>query len=304
MVLTKQIKTTLPLQKICGQTDHHIYFSVKNPQAFVAMNRALSSAQTYSFSVPMSEKLIGSRALAIDSPWVFCYANNIPAIYYGSFGKEDITQVYLDTPRLFTKSLYISPNKSVLRRFDEINRQQFQVVDNLTGKILVQRSVVSDRGDMGFSTDGTLQYDSVSKCIIYVLNYQNLFICLDTNLNILYKAHTIDTTSFNSVSIGVLNLGGADRILPMRSRQLVNKNSLIFRDKILIISGLKADNESIKSFNENSVIDIYGLKDGHYSGSFYIPNIDGDRAKSLWTKNDTITALYDHHLAIYILDFL
>lgn len=301
--LIRQEKIPFPLEKISGQTGHCIYFSVKNPQAIVMLDQSAHSVQKYSFSIPVSDRLTGSRTLVVDSPWVFLFANNVPAIYYGRFGNKNIKEVPIDTSSLFTKSAYLSPTKSVLRRFDKNNKQYFQVVHNQTGKVLATNTIVDHQDNMGFSSDGILQYDSASKSIVYVLYYQNIFYRLDTNLNIVYLAHTIDTSFSNPLSVGVVALKGEDRVVPLRSRRIVNEKAVILHDKILIFSGLKSDNQSRRSFNKNSVVDIYRIKDGGYQGSFSIPNIGGGKVRSAWCSDSTLTILYDNHLTLYDIYF-
>jgi len=64
-------------------------------------------------------------------------------------------------------------------------------------------------------------------------------------------------------------------------------------------SRLKADNEYELDFNENSIIDIYSLKNGDYKGSFYIPAYKGEKALQFQVIGHQLYALHGKTVLLY-----
>jgi hypothetical protein len=86
--------------------------------------------------------------------------------------------------------------------------------------------------------------------------------------------------------------------------QKVNYNGSISGGKLFLQSMLKADNEYELDFNENSIIDIYDLKNGDYKGSFYIPAYEGKKAHQFQVISHQLYALYGKTVVLYDLKFI
>ncbi len=292
-----QAATSAPLTQICGATTSHFFFSVPNPQWLVMMDRELKKTDTIYFPVTPSEILQSAHSFSVDSPDIYLQANNIPALFYGQLDKGKIREVRLAS--LFTKSVLISPTCMIVRAFDSSQKQQlFQKIDCRTGRVTRGASIIHQRNtDIGFSTDGLLQYDSLTKCLLFVEFYQNRFLCLDTNLNLKYTGKTIDTINTNPVSIQFTKIEGKDLLMPGKPRITVNQLCSVSNGYLFILSGLIADNEKRDDFRKNDVIDIYRIRDGNYTGSFHIPSIAGEKIRSFLVVKDRIIALYNGHAA-------
>jgi hypothetical protein len=86
--------------------------------------------------------------------------------------------------------------------------------------------------------------------------------------------------------------------------QLINYNGSVADGNLFLQSMLKADNEYELDFNENSIIDIYNLKNGAYKGSFYIPAYKGKKAHQFQVINHQLYALYGKTVVLYDLEFI
>jgi hypothetical protein len=296
----RQTRIESPLEKITGATLHHFFFSVPNPQWMVMMDQGLDKQDTISFPVPAIDQLSGARYSFVDSPWIYLHANNIPALFYASFDSGHLKAVKLATS-LFTRSVQVSPDCMVVRAFDSTSQKQiFQCIDCHTGQVTRQATIIEqDSHDNGFSTDGLLQYDSLSKRLLFIQCYQNRFFCLDTNLNLQYKGITIDTISKNLVSIQKVQIDQEERLMPASPRAIVNEQAFVSNGVLFILSGLIADNEEPAVFRRNAAIDCYRISNGRYIGSFHIPLIDGEKIKSFLVKANRLIALYLNHIGIY-----
>jgi hypothetical protein len=293
----KQI--TSPLEQVCGATLDHIFFSVPNPQWLVMMNMNLTREDTIYFPVNIDDRLLTGHYYAVDSPLIYLYANNIPELFYSNLDGGHIKSVKLATS-IFTKSTQVSPTSLVVRAFDSSRTQVFQKIDCQSGKIAKQAKIIpQNKSDMGFSTDGLLQYDKSSNRLLFVQFYQNKFYCLDSNLSLIYTGKTIDTTTTNNISIESIKIDTVNYLMPSKSRVTVNKLCSVADGSLFILSGLIADNENRNDFQNNNVIDIYSIATGKYKGSFYIPLISGNQIKSFIVTKSNIIALYKDHVATY-----
>ena len=297
-----QIAITAPLETVCGATANHFFFTVPNPQWVVMIGKELQKQDTFFFPVWLRDELLTTHNIEVDSPYIYLYANNALKLFRGQINGKTVDSVRLKTS-LFTRSVHISPKLAVLRAFDaSLKRQVFEKMDTRTGKIIKQDQIIETTGDAGFSTDGSFTYDSSTRRIFYVEYYTNHFFCLDTSLNIIYKANTIDTTQTNDIGIKIINHNDQKRVVPSLARIEVNKECCVSNGYLLVVSGLKADNEKRTDFKNNSVIDIYRVSNGKYTGSLYIPDIQTEKIKSLRAQNNLLVALYKSHIATYALN--
>lgn len=284
----------VPLTHISGISSEHIFFGTTNPQGIIMLSKDLADIDTLVFNTRQSPNIMSSYFIRVDSPKVKLYANNLGAVLYGELNKRRIDTLRLGV-RLFTRAIQVSPSDFVVRTFNDSNTKQvFKRINSLTRQTTKEAAIIEEQSDLGFSTDGQLLFDSISKCLLYVQYFQNRFYCVDTNLNLLYKGRTIDTNFSNSTQTKIIQTSEMEgNITPTKARILVNKSSYLNNKFLFIISALKADNEKLSNFNKQTVIDIYEIKSGKYIGSFYIPKIDNKPVKFICISNNLLVALYD-----------
>jgi hypothetical protein len=294
--------SNLGIERIVGSTDSHLYFSGSDPRWVLMTDLNLQNKDTLFLSIAPTPMLLPNNMI-VDSPFIHMYINNISYIISGRVDSSKVDTLHLHTP-LFTRSARISNDLLIIRGLDSSeSKQVFKQLNCTTGQIGKQVNIIEDRQDGGFSSDGFLQYDSLTKKLIYVQMYQNRFFCLDTNLQLIYTGKTIDTSNTNLVSIKEVKSGEDTKLMPANARQTVNRDSFTDRGYLFVASGLRADNESLAEFNRNTVVDIYIINTGKYIGSFYIPNQGGKKPLSIKVTNNLLIALYQGgHIRTYTLD--
>jgi hypothetical protein len=134
--------------------------------------------------------------------------------------------------------------------------------------------------------------------LVYSLFFVNQFICLDTTLNVIYTGHTIDTVSHFGNKVGSLQIGphseGLTNTLPLH---ITNWESCVWSGKLYVNSMLPAENEQPNAFAKQSVIDVYNLRGGIYEGSFYLPDIDGERLVNFRIMDNIVIEITKHYVA-------
>lgn len=163
--------------------------------------------------------------------------------------------------------------------------------------------ILEKQVDGFFCTDGMLQFDPKSSKLFYMYFYRGDFFCLDTNMNTLYKAKTIDTV--NKVEMKIAKISKTSdhekqtSIIPAEPAKLINRKFIIFQNCIYILSALKADNESSSDFKNNQVVDVYSIDKGGYLYSFYIPKYKGFKLREFRLTENFIFATFNNYLVKY-----
>src|SRR6185312_9884020 len=211
-----------------GTSSTNIFLAVPNPQWLVMLDKNLGKQTNYHIPVPKTDQY-SLHSFFVDSPNVFLFANNVPAVVYGTLNGTLTETVKLSTSP-FTRCAYISPHSIVIRSFDSTSQNPvFQKVEIQTGRIQKQVGLFKASGDFGLSTDGFLLYDSLTRSIIYVEYFTNKVVCIDTNLNLPHASQTIDTTNYNAVTIKDVKFEDGNRLMPVTARTTINSDGCVFK---------------------------------------------------------------------------
>ncbi|MDR6782339.1 hypothetical protein ABIE26_001173 [Pedobacter africanus] len=201
----------------------------------------------------------------------------------------------------------ISPTSVVVRGFNFSSGQaEAELAKIKLSKLpeTVKRFKIPKQSDGFYSTDGKLHYDVKSAKLFYMFFYRGEFLCLDTNLNLLYKANTIDTVRTAKVTFGpytqrMVNGKSVKSRKLLKRLENVNRSITVEGDYIYIHSYLKADNETKEMTQKNEPIDIYSIKDGKYVHSIYLPRYFGKRLRNFRVDKNKIVAIYENRVNIF-----
>lgn len=275
------------ISALSGIDNDNFYFAGTHPSWILRTDKNIKIIDTIWLGVNKTKMFVAPNTL-VDSPNIYMYAGNVSTLIKGRFGKFSIDTIKLNTP-VFTRSAQISPSTIILRGFDNTQMQQtFKKINCENGVILKESKIIKDT-DLGISTDGYLKYDSYNNNLLYVQLYQNGIYCLDTNLNLIYKAKTIDT--INQIEVPLENVQG--KMMPKVPVNPINLECTINNDFLLVVSTLAADNESMNEFKSHYPIDIYKTRTGEYLKSFYIPKTQGQKIRNIRIDENRLIVLYE-----------
>jgi hypothetical protein len=196
----------------------------------------------------------------------------------------------------------LSSSSMIVRNYDPTVMQNVLTKVDITGEVRIKNRYIPEKQIDGvFCTDGLLLATPGSDELIYIYRYRNEFIKLDTNLKVLYKANTIDTTYRAKIKVAEYNKG---HDLSMSTPATSVNEFACASDKYLFIkSNLQANNESRKAFESSAVIDVYRLSDGRYIRSLYLEEYKGQKPKSMRATNSNLLVLYGNTLVNFTLNF-
>jgi hypothetical protein len=287
---------------IAGGSGRDIYLgNYTAPAHVLVVNYALTDTQHLQLTIDDRNTLVlNSSMLTIDSPDIYMLEGRTPEMLSGTLPSGLLHR--LPDSIHFISSQPLSPTSFVIRVFSDRLQQNIlaKQVSGISG-VRPAPEVLERQLDGYFCTDGMLQYERDAGRLVYTYFYRNQFICLDTNLKVLNRYHTIDTISHVQIAVSDLPSEGITTI--SAPPLTVNLKSCIASDRLYINSGLLANNENKKEFDRWSVIDVYSLTNGKYEFSFYLPDYRGKKMKNFRVFDHTLVALYDHYLYGFRLNF-
>jgi hypothetical protein len=288
---------------LAGFTKTNFYLGNRTAAAFVLqLNYSLSDTQHLILKAPSSIPIVASAIrVLVDSPDVFMLEGITPRKLSGSLQTLDMKNDYYHGPPF--NAVVTLPKRSLLiRAYDDSLHKNILVKSNPNPEGNLRfTNILVPIGDGVFSLDGNLSKDPVTGNLAYVYFYRNEFLCMDSNIRILIKGHTIDSIQTPHIKLSQIASDGATTF--SAPPLMVNYTACANADYLFVNSKLKAKNEDETSFSENSVIDIYSLKSGEYIYSFYIPDHDHGKIKSFQVVDHKLVALYDHSILTFLMKF-
>lgn len=255
---------------IAGGKGHTIYFAnYTAPQRMIVLNSITLDTQHVRLQVKgIEQQKFWSAQVKVDSPNYFLVDGAVPVIYRGSTQDWQAEKYLFDT--VFFRSLLPLNHSSFV-----VKSLSGRTGENILGKITERypyatftSTILQKQLDGVFCTDGVMRYSREHNQILYAYYYRNEYMVMDTNLNLLYRRHTIDTTSKARIKTGLIESENA-RIL-MSPPLFVNKGFDVSGNWLFIHSNTRAKNEHPKAFANGAVIDVYHLDSGKYVFSYYI----------------------------------
>ncbi len=300
-----EMKLQDTLSGIVGSTPSNIYISLSTEGEVLEIGKNLNSARR--IKIPFFAKFydslkLSSAALKIDSPYIYLFAENKPAIIKATFDSA-LFEIRMLPPGPFSREVMAGPDCFILRKFEERIMDQLFVRYNFSTGLLKKEDKISPvYGDGGIITDGQLHFDAETNRIYYIYYYKNELLSFDTSLNFVNRFSSIDTTHSFKIRTGLVKNDGLTLYTNITPANIINKVSYVQNGLLFNMSALKADNESDEFFAGNSILDIIDLKEGTYLGSISLPAYKGSKLSQFVISNDRLIALYTNTIIIYDLN--
>jgi len=246
-------------------------------------------------SIQKKEKFDGLNTVAIfDDCYIILSGKSSSGYKINKAGKiivaKRLNKLYFYQSEVMNTNSFVFVEDAMI---DSIKRHKLKKV-NWQGKEL-SSFIPEKQVDGYFCTDGFFTFDRESKRLFYAFYYRGTFACLDSNLNLIYQAKTIDT--IKRAKIFLRNVG--NHVTQSTPPNVVNKRFSVANGKVYMQSALKADNETKGNFEKFDVIDIYNIRNGEYTVSFYIPKLGIQRLTAFKVYKHMLVALYNSTLVVF-----
>lgn len=231
--------------------------------------------------------------VALDSPYYYVMDGAIPYIYRGNIS-DWVGAPYMTDSAYFIDAIPISPTSFAIRALSGKTHEY------ALGKLIVNDTVKLNNGllekqfDGLFDVNGSFYYNAESKRISFVYYYRNQYMVMDTNMNLAYRGHTIDT--FRIGQINSAQVHSENSVLLSSPPLVTNKFHATYNSWLFIHSLLPAKNELMEYFNKASVVDVYDLNTQAYLFSFYLFDEDGEKLKEFRFVHGSMYVLYPNSI--------
>lgn len=297
------IDLKIPHYRIVGASHQQIFLS--NPQDPLKINR-VDYALTYYRSTGWVFDLSmfpTNRSIHIDSPQVDIFDRQSSLFINYNIQSGYPVKQFEDslTGRSFDAGLRSSNHQLILRTLNLEMHQHTLTKIELPGFVAFENKTAIERQVDGYlCTDGILLFDHVTSRVVYLYLYRNQFLILDSNLQLIKRAQTIDTISRAEIQIHHFKNSKA---VTFESPPLtVNKKACVWNGRLYIQSGLLSDNEDRKTFTNNFITDVYDLKTGRYEFSFYIPHFSGYKLDDFQVYDHLLVAIHGEFIVSYLVN--
>ena len=300
---TQEREVQETLTGFAGTTGSTIYFTTSTEGEVLAIDGKLQG-QFKRIRIPFFARWkdslqYNSLAIQIDSPRIYLFAENKPAIIKTRLDSS-ICEISILPPGSFTREVMPDTDRFILRKVEPgLTDQIFVRYDLRTGLLTKEKDISQRYGDGGIISDGQLLMDRETKKLYYLYYYKNLLLSFDTSLRGATKLSSIDTTISFKVKTGLVRNGGADAFTNITPANPVNVTSDVQNGLLYNMSALKADNEPDRFFAANSIIDLIDLRKGNYLGSIVLPAVNGSKLQRFLMSKGRLIGMYTHKVVIY-----
>jgi hypothetical protein len=290
-----------PAYYIAGYSDQHIYLGNYSASLhLLAVHQNLKDTQQLTLKVAPQERYAWKLArIMVDSPMVYMAEGNSPALYKGKLDNLHMSR-FLPQSCFFNVLQHVSTTSFITRsiHIDSLGNSQNIIAKVKTDSpyVQIEKGILKKQVDGIFCTDGTLDYDRQTGKLVYLYHYRNEFVTLDTNLQVLYTGHTLDTNTRAKIQVANMSTGISKFAAPP---MYVNSRARIADNRIYILSSLLADNEDKKTGQHHEIIDVFALDTGEYIYTLYIPLNGEERMTDFIIKGGQLFALHDQTLNAY-----
>jgi hypothetical protein len=269
------------------------YFYGAEPQKIYRMDLQTLKLDTLDIPLHSMGKDGGQFNLQANAGQLYIrYPNKKQIFSYIPVSKSVVSNALISLPY---QLLFIDRDKLIMISSDSNSRPTLLKQSIIGTKSLAELRPWPKEKNGIIPVDGALNYDPVTKLLVYHYYRKNGFITLDTNLNKVNRGRTVDTVMKGNVKIKAIN-GSFTLAAPPKT---VNGRACAANGKLYINGRLKADNEATTEYRNHTVIDVYDLVKGIYLYSFYVPVFNEQKTNTFGVSGDKLICLYGDYVVVY-----
>lgn len=298
---TKLHNTTL---YFAGSSQGIIYLADRlAPLHLFAYDATLKTKKHIKIQLESDSIRFRSVQVKLAAPYFFVMDGTVPVIYRGKMTNWKAEPIMKGKEYYFSKATAIDSSKIVFRT------QLGQSGENSLGLITfrnkgIERALHTEllqkQIDGFFDTDGMMSYSSQGSTFIYVYYYRNEFIVTDPDLNLRFRANTIDTVSKANIKPVLIKKTGARKLAS--STTVGNRIFAVRGNQLFINSTLKGWYEAEEMWDIASIVDVYNLSSKSYVSSFYIYDQDSSKMSDMLVEGNNVYIIAGMTLYRYKLD--
>ncbi len=266
------------------------YFTSQDPQR-PAMLKHDDTQLTYEFlNIPVDQWIRYNFSVQIESPYITVFAGNLPAIFRKEFGNSKPTTKLLLRSKHFTAALQFALQRYFIRVYSKEDKDYIVAKVNSSGQIEAYENHVSYlTHDNGMSSQAHMIYSPEHQRLFLIQKMSNQIRCLDTNMNLVYSASTIDTFTTANIKEVIKTEKNGKVGTQSAPPRYTNYAVALSKDYLYSYSKIKADNQVEKP--RPITLDIYAIEDGSYQYSITLPNTENQNLIDFKINGNRLVAI-------------
>ncbi len=282
---------------IIGSTRHSVFLRTKTPTTILEADLNLSKFRYLMFSV--DSDIRNNAKIIVDSPFIKVFAGNSHAIYATALARTDSVITTLVKTPPFADAIEFSQNRFIVRAFSLKEKDYLLTKIDESGNVINTENNLSIlKHELGLSTQSNFLYNPSSGKLFMIYRLFNSIICLDTNLNLVYRSKTVDTISTTTFSTQKASQGRHKTATYSSAPKFTNYRACLDQKNLYVYSRIKADNQGI----DNATIDVYYQSNGKYKYSFMLPGSAGLQLLDFTIRGNTLLAIYSKNNTVTTYD--
>lgn len=284
---------------IAGATLEKVYITNrKAPLQVFEWDTQLKNQKHHTIQLDQENFNFKAVQMKVVYPHFYLYDGTVPVLYKGKVSDWK-AKLISHNQFGFSDILFINDSQYIIKSQSAKNYENILATVDISESLSVNinTSVLQKQIDGIFDSDGTMQYSFEMKKFVYTYYYRNEYFITDSNLNLEYRANTIDTTTRAKLKIEKIKSTGETKMAapPL----IVNQLTAITNNLLLVNSNLRGRYESKNTWNNATVIDVYDLTNHSYLFSFYVYDEEGFRMKNCYATSEALYIISGHYLLKY-----
>jgi uncharacterized membrane protein YphA (DoxX/SURF4 family) len=284
---------------IAGVDHNKIYLGNTTAQLLVTvLDSTLRKKTEYQIELDHKRLPFKSVKIKVAAPYFYVYDGSIPCIFKGNI-KDWKAKLVKKGGEYFSLAEPMDSTVMAVRTQKRGSGESIMATLDLhdTTKIHLNPAILQKQIDGLFDTDGQMVYTKQLNRLIYLYAYRNQYTLADENLTIDYRGNTIDTMSHANLNIVTIKSHNEKKL--GKRPLIVNKDCAVFNNLLFVNSGIPGRYESIKMWEQASIIDLYDLSGNSYTFSFYIYNEKNSKMKDFAVQDSVLYALIGNQIVRY-----
>ena len=237
-----------------------------------------------------------SLNLQVYARYFFASDGTVPVIFKGNTGQWKAVQQKGIT-REFSNPVFTDSVAAAFRTHKANLESVLATSIFNSNRVNLNAALLQKQIDGRFDTDGVLNYDPYTNQLVYIYYYRNQYIVADSQLNLIHRGNTIDTTTKANIKVAYLK----DKKIKKFSAppMTVNKNAYAYKGLLFVNAALMGKFESEEMWKQASIVDVYDYVNRRYIVSFYVYNIDGKKLTDFAVQGNNFFGLVGSPLVSY-----
>lgn len=279
-----------------GHSSQAVYFgNYIDPSLVVELD--LVSFGTREHRLSISKRDFNGAKLEVDFPFFYLLDGVSPRIVRGDLNSWSVTDTLSDEV-YFRKAIHTRSQNFVVQSLGVSGENTLGLVSQEFPNGKMRSDILEKQLDGIFCTDGELGYSNETERIVYSYYYRNEFIVMDSDLDILFRGRTLDTTRSAQIKVTVNDDTGVHELAS--PPYFVNYKARVDGPWLFIQSLKVAKNEPRDLRETSSVIDVYRIDDGSYYISLVIYHFLGTRKMTdFYIAGDKLLVQYGELVRIF-----